>query len=112
MQIGVQPKSKGKGKDSKDTKGRSKGKDAKNETSKKVKVDDLRRCCYCHKTGHVKSGCKSRLKDFADAEGKPVTANSHPNNTAAVVLLQCSPPGEHAMPCHMADAVCGEKDTT
>ena len=105
LQIGVEPKSKGKGKDSKDTKGRSKGKDAKNESSKKVKVDDLRRCCDCQKTGHV-----SRLKDLVDAEEKPVTANSHPNDTAAVVLLQCSPPGAHAMTCHMA-MPCVEKKT-
>ena len=110
MQIGVQPKSKGKGEDSKDAKGRSKGKDTKNESSKKMKADDLRRCCCCQKTGHVKSGCKSRLKDLADAEGKPVAADSHPNDTAAVVLLQCSPPGAHAMTCHMATP-CVEKKT-
>ena len=54
MQIGAHPKSKGKGKESKDAKGRSKGKDTKNESSKKVKVDDQRRCRYCQKTGHAK----------------------------------------------------------
>ena len=37
MQIGVQPKSKGKGKD---------GKDARNESSEKVKDDDRRKCYY------------------------------------------------------------------
>ena len=38
MQIGLQPKSKGKGKD---------GKDARNESSEKVKDDDRRKCYYC-----------------------------------------------------------------
>ena len=106
----VQPKSKGKGKDSKDTKGRSKGKDAKNEWSKKAKVDDLRRCSCCQKTGHVKHQFKTRKKDLADAEGKPVTANSHPNDTAAVVPLHSSLPDEHAMTRHMA-MPCVERKT-
>ena len=116
MQIGAHPKSKGKGKDSKDkgkskdAKGRSKDKDAKNESSKKVKGDDQRSCYYCQKTGRVKSQCNTRLKDLADAEGKPVTANSHLNDTAAVVPSHCSLPDEHAMTCHMATP-CVEKKT-
>ena len=43
MQIGAHPKRKGKGKDSRDAKGRSNGKDTKNESSKKMTADDLRR---------------------------------------------------------------------
>ena len=83
MQIGAHPK--------------NKGKDARNESSKKVKGDDHRRWYFCQKTGHVKSQCKTRLRDLADAEEKPVTANSRPNDTAAVVPLHCSLPDEHAM---------------
>ena len=59
-QIGVQPKSKGKGKD---------GKDARNESSEKVKDDDRRKCYYCRETGHAKSQSRTRLEDLADAEG-------------------------------------------
>ena len=77
-QIGVQPKSKGKGKD---------GKDAKNESSEKVKDDDRRKCNFCRETGHAKSQSRRRLKDLADAEGKPVTANSRPSSAAAVAPL-------------------------
>ena len=114
MQIGVQPKSKGKGKDgkgkgSKDVKGKGKGNDAKNESSKKVKADDQRMCYDCQKRGRIRPQCGTRLKDLADAEGKPVTANSHPKVTAAVVPLHCSMPDEHVMTCHMA--MCGEEDT-
>ena len=101
MQIGARPKSKGKGKDSKD-KGRSKGKDAKDQSSKKAKGDDQRRCYCCQKTGHVKSQCETRLKDLADADGESVTANSHQNDTAAVVPLHCSLSEEHATTCHVA----------
>ena len=116
MQIGAHPKSKGKGKDSKDkgkskdAKDRSMGKDAKNESSKKVKADDQRRCYHCQKTSHAKSQCETRLKDLADAEGKPATANSHSNDTAAVVPLHCSLSDEHAMTCHVA-MPCVERKT-
>ena len=68
VQIGAHPKSKSKGKDSKD-KGRSMDKDIKSESSKKVWADDQRRCYYCQKTGDVKLHCETRLKDLADAEG-------------------------------------------
>ena len=95
---------------SKDAKGRSKDKDAKNELSKKLKGDDQRRCHNCQKTGHVKSQCKTRLKYLADAEGIPVTANSHPNDTAAVVSLHCLLPDEHAMTFLMA-IPCVERKT-
>ena len=59
VQIGVQPKSKGKDKD---------GKDARNESSEKVKDDDQRKCYYCREAGHTKSQSRTRLKDLADAE--------------------------------------------
>ena len=52
MQIGVQPKSKGKGKD---------GKDARNESSEKVKDDDRRKC---RETGHAKSQSRTRLRTW------------------------------------------------
>ena len=59
MQLGANPKSKGKGKEGKgkgkDIKGKDKAKDVRNESSKKVKSDDRRKCFYCNKTGHVKA---------------------------------------------------------
>ena len=55
VQIGVQPKSKGKGKD---------GKDARNESSEKEKDDDRRKCYYCRETGHTRSQSRTRLKNL------------------------------------------------
>ena len=78
MQIGVQPKSKGKDKD---------GNDARNESSEKVKDDDRRKCYCCTEAGHAKSQSRTRLKDLAEAEWKPVTANSRPSSTAAIAPL-------------------------
>ena len=77
-QIGVQPKSKGKGKDVKD---------ARNESSEKVKNDGRRKCYYCREAGRARSQSRTRLKDMADAEWKLVTANSRPSSTAAVAPL-------------------------
>ena len=74
VQIGVQPKSMDKSKH---------GKDARNESSKKVKDDDQRKCYCCREAGHAKSQSRTRLKDLADAEWKPVTANSRPSSIAA-----------------------------
>ena len=74
VQIGVQPKSMDKSKH---------GKDAKSESSKKVKDDDQRKCYYCREAGHAKSQSRTRLKNLADAEWKPVTANTRPSSTAA-----------------------------
>ena len=91
MQLGANPKSKGKGKDSKgkgkgkDVKCKDKGKDAKNDSSKKAKSDDQRKSLYCNKSGHVKAECRKRLKGLAEAEGKPVAASPHPHDTAAIV---------------------------
>ena len=78
VQIGVQPKSKGKSKH---------GKDAKNESSEKVKDDDRRKCDYCRETGHARSQSRTKLKNLIDAEGKPVTAKFRPSGTAAVAPL-------------------------
>ena len=44
VQIGVQPKSKGKDKD---------GKDGRIKSSEKVRDDDQRKCYYCRKAGHT-----------------------------------------------------------
>ena len=85
MQLGANPKSKGKGKDAK---GKDKAKDAKNESSTTAKSDDQRKCFYCQKSGHVRAECRNRLEEFADAEGKPVAASPHPHDTAAVVPLR------------------------
>ena len=74
VQIGVQPKSMDKSKH---------GKDARIKSSEKVKDDDQKKCYYCRKAGHTKSQSRTRLKDLADAEEKPVTANSRPSSTAA-----------------------------
>ena len=52
-----------------------------------MKDDVRRKCYYCRETGHAKSQCRTRLKDLADGEGKPVTANFRPNSTAAVAPL-------------------------
>ena len=74
MQISMQPRARAKSKH---------GKDASIKSSEKVKDDDQRKCSCCRKAGHTKSQRRTRLKDLADAEGKPVTANSRPSSTAA-----------------------------
>ena len=84
---GKASKSKGKGQDNQD-KGKSKDKDTKDEPSKKSKRDCEKRCCYCQEPGHVWSQCGSRQKDFADAEERSVVANSHPNDTAALLTAR------------------------
>ena len=74
VQIGVQPKSMDKSKH---------GKDARNKSSEKVKDEDRRKCYYCREAGHAKSQRRRRMEDLADAEWKPVTANTRPSSTAA-----------------------------
>ena len=74
VQIGVQPKSMDKSKH---------GKDARIKSSEQVKDDDQRKCYYCREAGHAKSQGRTRMKDLADAEWKPVTANIRPSGTAA-----------------------------
>ena len=59
------------------------GKNARVESSEKVKDHDQRKCYHCRKASHAKSQTRTRLKDLADAEGKPVTANTRLSSTAA-----------------------------
>ena len=73
VQIGVQPKSMDKSKH---------GKDARITSSEKVKDDDRRKCCNCREAGHAKSQSRTRLKNLANAEWKPVTAKTRPGSTA------------------------------
>ena len=93
MQLGANPKSKGKGKESKgkgkDVKGKDKAKDVRNESSKKVKSYDRRKCFHCNKTSHVRAECRQRLRDLAEAEGRPAAASPHPHDATAIVPLQC-----------------------
>ena len=107
---GKASKSEGKGQDSQDT-GKSKDKDTKKESSKKSRRDDKKRCYYCQETGHVWSQCGSRLEDLADAEQRSVIATSHPNDTAAIVLMHCSLPEEHVMTFPMV-LPCGGRKTS
>ena len=55
--------------------------------SEKVKDDDQTKCYYGREAGHAKSQRRTRLKDLADAEGKPVTANTRPSSTTADASL-------------------------
>ena len=79
LQVGVQPKNKGKD-----------GKDAKNESSEKVNGDDRRKCYYCREAGHARSQSRTRLKDLTDAEEKQVTASSCPIRLAQQRLQRFS----------------------
>ena len=61
----------------------------------------------------MKAECRKRLKDLADAEGKPVAASPRPHDTAAVVPLHCLLPSERhtstlviAMPCANSETSC------
>ena len=99
VQIGVQPKSKGKSKH---------GQDARKKSSEKVKDDDQRKCYHCREAGRAKSRSRTRLKDLADAEWKPVTENTRPSNTAAdaplvddfvTMFLVTVPHGKRKSPC-------------
>ena len=98
MQLGANPKSKGKGKESKgkgkdkgkDIKGKDKAKDVRNESFKKVKSDDRRKCFYCNKTGHVKAECYKRLR--GPCRGRKETGGSiatftRRNSDRAVTVL-------------------------
>ena len=80
------------------------GKNARVESSEKVKADDQRKCYHCRE----ESWSRTRLKDLADAEGKPVTANSRPSSTAAdaplvddyvTMFLVTVPHGKRKTPC-------------
>ena len=70
------------------SKGKSKhGKDARIKSSEKVKDDDQRKCYCCREAGHAKSQSRTKSKDLADAEWKPVTANSRPSSVASIAPL-------------------------
>ena len=96
----------------KDVKGKGKAKDAKNESSKKAKSDDQRRCFYCNKSGQMKAECRKRQKDLADAEGRPVASSPHPNDTAAVVPLQCLLPDERHTSTFVTAMLCANSETS
>ena len=85
MQLGALSEYKGKGKKSKDSrgKGKEKGKDGKNESKRGAETqpkggvsasDKDKRCYYCQKLGHAKAECRQRLRDLAAAEGRPAGA--------------------------------------
>ena len=76
VQIGVQPKSKGKSKH---------GKDARIKSSEKVKTTI--RESVITAAGHTKSQSSTRLKDLADAEEKPVDCVLPTSSTAADATL-------------------------
>ena len=84
----------------------------KNESSKKMKSDDRRKCFYCNKTGHVRAECRQRLKDFVEAEGKPVAAWPHPLDATAVVPLQCLLPGERHSSTFVIAMSCVNNETS
>ena len=82
MQLGTNPKSKGKGKDGM---GKGKGKDGKTESSKKAQSDDKKNEDLSREVREQKE-----LKDLAAAEGQPVAATTRPSGTTtASVPLQC-----------------------
>ena len=110
VQIGVQPKSKGKSK---------RGKDARKKSSEKVNDDDQRKCYHCREAGRAKSRSRTRLKDLTDAELKPVIANTRPSSTAAdapliddyvTTFLVTVPHGKRKTPCARVkiEIGCGE----
>ena len=95
MQLGANPKSKGKDKDSKgkgkgkDVNGKGKGKDGKNEPSKKAESDDQRKCFYCNKSSHVKAECRKEAQGPCRGRreaGGLDASERHSNGRAAAVL--------------------------
>ena len=73
-----------------------------------MKDEDRKKCYYCREAGHAKSQSRTRLKDLADAEWKPVTANTRPSSTAAdaplvdyyvTMFLVTVPHGKRKTPC-------------
>ena len=89
---------------------KDKAKDVKNESSKKTKSDDQRKCFYCNKTGHVRAECRKRQKDFLPRQRGNRWQCRH---IAAIVPLQCLLPGERhsstfviAMPCANSETSC------
>ena len=84
MQLGANP-SKGKGKDSKgkgkgkskDVKGKDEAKDVKNESFKKAKSDDQRKCFYCQKTGRMQKATEKSCRCRGETVGSVPNINSH-----------------------------------
>ena len=103
MQLGANPQSKGKGKDS--------GKDKAPRMQRTNRPRKQR--ATIRESASREAECRKRLKDLADTEGKPVAASPHPHYSAAVVPLQCLLPGERhsptfviAMPCAISVTSC------
>ena len=98
MQLGANPKSKSKGTDSKgkgkgkgkDVKGKDKAKDAKNESSKKAKSDDQRKCFCCQKTGprerRVQKATERPCRCKGETDGRDATSKRHSSDRAVAVL--------------------------
>ena len=106
MQLGANPKSKGKGKDSK---GNDKAKDAKNESSKKSKSDDQRKCFYCQKTGHVRAECRKRERPcrcIGETGGSVATSTRHSSGRGVAVL---SPRRETLFNARHSHALCEQR---
>ena len=110
MQIGAHPKSKGKGKDSKDkdskdAKGRSKGKDTKNESSKKMKADDLSEDRLREVSMQIETGCPCRYRRETSDCKLPSEKHSSRSAISVVAARQTRDDVSYG------DAMCGEKDT-
>ena len=96
MQLGANPKSKGKG-DSKgkgkgkDVKSKGKGKDAKNDSSKKAKNDDQRKCFSCQKDrpreGRVQKEAVRPCRCRGETGGRDATSSKRHSGGRAVAVL-------------------------
>ena len=93
LQLGANPKSKGRGKDGKgkgkgkDVKGKGKGKDVKTKWSNKARSDDQKKWFYCNKTGHVKAECRKPCRLRRKAGGRDATSERHSDNDCATAVL-------------------------
>ena len=86
MQLGANPKSKGKGKESK---GIDKAKDVKNESSKKTKSGDQRQCFYCNnrsREGRVQKETERPCRGRRETGGSVATSTRHSSDRAFTVL--------------------------
>ena len=59
----------------------------------------------------MRAECRQRLKDLAEAEGKPV-ASPHPHDAAAIVPLQCLLPGERHSSTFVTARLCVSNETS
>ena len=55
---------------------------------------------------------RQRLKDLAEAEGKPVAASPHPHDATATVPLQCLLPGERHSSTFVIATPCVNNETS